>query len=678
MVVTTQILERLILVYVQLFKDKTMKNSLRYIVVFLLLSTWGCADYLDKQPDDMKTEEMVWTSRKETEGYLANVYAALPLNDFHRGDPWLGCSDEIDLTWSVHPTYAINLGNWSPSTNFYNKFNLYYRAIKSSLIFESNVHRCYELSVELQNQYRAEVKFLRGYYYWLLLKQYGPFALIDQVYPEDTDWNKFSRLPFDECVSYICDLMDESAEELPLHWRDETSNLGRPNKLVCQAVKSQVLLLAASPQWNGNKEYSTFKNLDGTSLANTNYEENKWRLAAEASKKLIDMAENNPDAGLKLYKNHENGEGDIFNPYKSYAYANLKNWNCEVIFGRTNQTMHTSWMIHTSPGPNNLGGVGPTQRVVDAFLMENGKPIEDPESGYIESGFAKTGGGNWNPNNRDLNSERTKMISDIREYVSYGHWPGEWNMYANREPRFYASILYNKRVIPQLPTDQVKRDFYSSPGQENGYGRVELYYGGKSRQSGSYTFYSQTGYLALKGVDFKADMRDRVYPEQYGDIYIRYAEILLNYIEALNEYDPKHSDIRKYWDLIRERAGVPSAFIATPTIIGDKEQQREMILRERQIELCFEGDRYLTTRRRWLAHTPDTEGTVDTRKYGDGGRMWGMAINAGNSSTNSFEFTDFYTRVPFETRVFEKSYYLFPIPESEIDRNKSMVQNPWW
>ena len=58
------------------------------------------------------------------------------------------------------------------------------------------------------------------------------------------------------------------------------------------------------------------------------------------------------------------------------------------------------------------------------------------------------------------------------------------------------------------------------------------------------------------------------------NVYIRYATILLNYIEALNEYDPTHADIRKYWDMIRERAGVPSAFVASPQIAGDKNLQR--------------------------------------------------------------------------------------------------------
>ncbi|MGI6048311.1 MAG: RagB/SusD family nutrient uptake outer membrane protein [Petrimonas sp.] len=656
-----------------------MKHTYIYLLIAFIVGFTGCADFLDKQPDDMKTDEMVWSSRTEVERYLANVYAAIPAHNLHQDDPWLGLSDEIDLSWTVYSTYPINLGNWDTGSWFYRKYETWYRAIRASFVFENNVDRCQELSADLKKQYKAEVKFLRGYYYWLLLRQYGPIILVKEEQPSNVDWLGFSRSSFDECAEYICQLMDEAAEDLPVHWQNNTGWFGKPNKIVCKSVKSIVLTHAASPQWNGNSEYTDFKNKDGTPLANTTYDENKWKKAAEACKEVITISETQPDANLRLYKNNEQ-EGGAFNPYKSLVDVQIKAWNCEVIFGRYGNYHTEAWMIHTSPSPNNLGGVGPTQRLVDAFLMKNGKPIEDPTSGYLATGFATEPGDNWNPKNRNINTNdgRIGMIADIRACEAWGHWAREWNMYANREPRFYANILYNKRVIPQIPDDVAKRNYYSSAGQQNGYGRVELYYGGASRQSGSTTFFSRTGYLAFKNVDPMANMRDRVFPRQYMNVFIRYATILLNYIEALNEYDPTHADIRKYWDMIRERAGVPSVFVASPHITGNKDLQREFIIRERQIELAMEGDRYFTTRRRWLAHTPDLGGVIDDRKYGDGGRMWGMDINAGDANANNFDFTGFYNVVPFEERVFKKAYYLFPIPQTEIDISENLVQNPWW
>ncbi|HAE42132.1 MAG TPA: RagB/SusD family nutrient uptake outer membrane protein, partial [Clostridiales bacterium] len=556
---------------------------------------------MEKLPDDMKTDEIVWNSRKEVEKYLANVYAGIENPALEKYDPWLGLSDEVDLTWTVHPTYGINLGNWAPNTNFHNKYSLWYRAIRASFVFENNVDRCGEISPDLKTRYKAEVKFLRGYYYWLLLRQYGPVILLKELQPSDADFANMMRAPFDECVDYIVQMMDEAEVDLPLHWWDDQNNMGRPNKIVCKSVKSTVLTYAASPQWNGNVEYSNFNNPDGTPLVNTTYDESKWKRAAEASRDVINISENQPEANLRLYKNNEDGGGD-FNPYKSLVDLHVKKWNSEVIFGKyaIYQGPPHSWMIHSSPGPNNLGGNAPTQRVVDAFLMENGKTIDDPTSGYVETGFASTPNQHWNPSNRNVNTEegRKQIISDIRESKAWGHWEGDWNMYANREPRFYASVMYNRRIIPQLPDDIDKRNYYNSAGQKDGYARVEFYYGGLSRQSGSYTFFPRTGYLVQKKNDPQANMRDREYPNSYMSVFIRYAQIMLDYIEALNEYDPNNADIRKYWDMIRERAGVPSAFITNPEIAGNKELQREFILRERQIELAFEGDRYFTSRRR--------------------------------------------------------------------------------
>src|SRR5690606_27065361 len=405
-------------------------------------------------------------------------------------DPWLGLSDEIDLSWTVYNTYPINLGNWDPNSGFYNKYALWYRAIRASYVFENNVDKCTQLSEALKTQYKAEVKFLRGYYYWLLLRQYGPVVLIRELYPNDADFASMPREPFDNVVNYIVEMMDEAEKDLPLHWWDDQNQMGKPNKIVCKSVKSIVLTYAASPQWNGNSEYADFKNLDGTLLVNTTYDESKWKRAAEASKEVINISENNPESRLRLYKNSEGG-GESFNPYKSLVDVHLKKWNSEIIFAAAGEGNTQAWMIHTSPGPNNLGGVGPTQRIVDAFLMENGKTIDDPTSGYVASGFATTPHVKWNPNNRDVSTEegRKQIIADIRESRAWGHWEGDWNMYANREPRFYAAILYNKRIIPQLPDDKEKRDYYNSPGQKDGFGRAELYYGGVSRQSGSYTFF---------------------------------------------------------------------------------------------------------------------------------------------------------------------------------------------
>lgn len=631
-----------------------------YFLVSCLLMFASCSDFLDKMPDDQKTMEMVWKSQKETEAYLYNVYARLP-NDagIWEAVPWIGASDEADMVWERYMTASINMGNWGPTNVYYDPWNGYYQAIRASFTFENNVDKCYELTETLKKQYKAEVKFLRGYYYWLLLKQYGPFVLIKKETSFDDDWNKYSRTPYDECVQYICQMMDEAQVDLPLNWVKNQKWLGKPDQMACKAVKSQVLLMAASPQWNGNSDYATFKNLDGTPLTNTIYSIDKWKQAAVAAKAVIDAAESAPKGQeIKLYKNNENGDA-VFNPFKSVRDLHLVKWNCEVLWATTNADID-GLEKHATPRPGGWNGLGPTQRMVDAFYTVNGKTIDDPTSGYQESGFANVAHPNWVNDN----------IDEIQQGDSWGNRAGEWSMYANREARFYASILYNGRPLPQVSKDD--RNIYSSSKNKNGWGRVELYAGGVSGAGGA--DHSTTGYLLLKFVNYNSNPYRNQFSAWRQKTYIRLAEIYLNYIEALNEYDPNNTDIKKYWDLIRERAGLPSIFDTYPTIKGNRDKQLEYIIRERQIELCFEGDRYFTTRRRLLSDKTDTSRPVERRMYGDSGPMYGLNVNVGDD----FNSTNFYNRTPFETRVFTKKMYLFPISQAEMDRNKSMVQNPGW
>jgi hypothetical protein len=614
-------------------------------------------------PDDQKTMDMVWKSQKETEKYLYNVYSNLPsLSDFwDNGAPWIAISDELDIPWERYNSSSINVGAWNPTTNYHDVWNPYYKAIRASFVFENNVDKCAELSDNLKTQYKAEVKFLRGFYYWLLLKQYGPFVLIENETDQNDDWNTYPRTPYDKCVEYICRMMNEAQAGLPFSWKATNQTwLGKPDQMACKAVKAKVLIMAASPQWNGNPDYANFKNHDGTPLvSNTTATPDleKWREAAQAAKDVIDEAEQN--GNIKLYRNDEHGDA-VFNPYKSVQDVHLVKWNCEYLWGTT-YSHFNDLERHATPRPGGWNGLAPTQRVVDAFYMLNGKTIQDVTSGYQETGFAATAHPNWTNDN----------VNEIRQRNNWGHRIGEWNMYANREARFYASILYNKRPLPQV-TDE-DRDNYSSNANKNGWGQVELYAKGAAGFEGN-ADHSTTGYLLLKFVNSGSNPYRNVWSAWRQVTYIRLAEIYLDYIEALNEYEPAHAHIKKYWDLIRERAGLPSIFDTYPSIQGDKDKQLEYIIRERQVELCFESDRYFTTHRRLLSGKEDTNNPPEKRMYGDNGPLYGLNVLAGDN----FNATDFYTRTPFEMRVFEKKMYLFPITQYEMDRNKSMVQNPGW
>lgn len=673
-----------------------MKKNIIVIVSVLLLS--GCS-YLDKMPDDMKTDEMVWTNRNEVYSYLTNIYAVLPEKNCVESDwngLWLGLSDELDLPWS--PFNALTEGSWDPTTPTNNIWTSYYKAIRASLEFEANVGRCTELAKDFRTRYTGESIFLRGYYYFLLVRQYGPVVLIKERMPDSADYSNMQRSSFDDCIDYIVECMDQAYELLPYAYSD--NDLGRPTKVACDAVKAQALLLAASEQWNGNSDYYTMlRNKDGLPLVSSSYDVNKWKKAADAAKSVIDLAEqHHSETHLGLYYGKDNDVNSVgYNPYKAYYNIEMTGWNEEIIFGSV-AIARSAWndypprygyMYHCLPSNGKYkfnNGAAPTLRLVDAFYMENGRGIEDPESGYVEEGFASSNGKHYNPVTAgepkfDESTEkgRKALIDDLKNLESWGHSKGDWNMFVNREPRFYASINYNHRVQLFYPSDEEwMNSLNNRADQQDGWGRLEVYYGGMSNND-NLTYYPHTGMMVQKRI-VPGDFSNQKFANNFVTVYVRYGEILLDYIEALNEYDPSNADIRKYWDMIRKRAGLPSIFDTYPEIAGDKDAQRKYILRERQVELNLEGDRFWTCHRRLLCldSSANNVSSNEVGKFGDYGPVWGLSTRAGDPKTNSFKSTAFYKRTIIETRVFKKQFYLFPIPQTEIDKSPGLTQNPWW
>jgi hypothetical protein len=177
---------------------------------------------------------------------------------------------------------------------------------------------------------------------------------------------------------------------------------------------------------------------------------------------------------------------------------------------------------------------------------------------------------------------------------------------------------------------------------------------GNSGSSQSQWDFSPTGYIARKNMI----VGDRGVGGRALVLY-RLANVYLNYAEALNEYDPGNPDILNYLNKIRERAGIPGYGDepAVP-IPASQEEMREAIHKERRVEFAFESVRWFDTRRWKIAE--------DT----DNGAQYGLDINS--------DPPNFYNVVRFETRVFEKKHYLFPIPLDETLINNLLVQNTGW
>lgn len=235
-------------------------------------------------------------------------------------------------------------------------------------------------------------------------------------------------------------------------------------------------------------------------------------------------------------------------------------------------------------------------------------------------------------------------------------------MYVDREARFYVSILFNGQPVLAAPS-QDDRNYYSSSENIDGRGRVEFYYNGKSGVLATATG-DITGYNVQKGMNPASNPRTS--STNYRPyIHIRYGEILLDYIEALNEYDPGNAAIIKYLDEIRSRADLPGFATVYPGKIGQQAAMRDVILRERQIELCFEGDRYFTLIRRKLMNDPKIQ------------QVYRMNVGE-NDNGQGFAFEGFYKRTLLQSRYWNDKMYLFPIAQTDMEKDQALVQNPLW
>ena len=602
----------------------------------------SCVDYLDKESDTELTLPMVFEDKTRTEGWLANVYSHVP-------DPYWGYARKLgwdilsdDMTaserwrqwdWKVIP---MLLGEWTPSTDWDgNYWSRLPQLIREANIFIENVHPLPDqgISATEVTYMKAEMRFMIAYYYYLLSNTYGPVPFKPN-YIAPTDFNLADLMegqrPYYEVVDWVDKELKEVAEILPAKYT-EARKYGRATSIMCLAVRARMLLFAASPLVNGNPDYANHKNKDGENLFSTTADKTKWAYAAQACKELIDAAE---AAGHKLYtEKNDDGTIDPFMSYQNLFLTRYDEGNTEILFARPGGSEYGEYEKHATPAASGgSGGLGVTQSLVDAFFMENGLPINDDNSEYVETGYSVS------------DETRDNTVWDTE--VNGGEISKEntYNMYCHREPRFYITVSYNNSYFTQEK-------------------RVFNFFNGSADNPHTHDA-PQNGYLIRKKISPDLNVKQGTYKYRPGIVY-RLGEAYLNYAEALNESDPGNGDILVYLNKIRERAGIrqyttgatDDNFIHVD--LNDQAEMRKLIRAERRVELSCEGIRY-DDLRRWK----EAENVLN-------GDFYGMNFSGKDNSS-------FYVRTPYLKRVYKKAYYWFPIHQSEIDKNDKLVQSPYW
>ncbi len=604
-------------------KMKFRKSLIVALCLGMILSEGCKKDFFDTVPDNIVTVDGIFTNRGQTERWLAGLYSSIP-QPWAREDTYAFgyTTDELDVSNWANP--ALNSGALAATSVNMGSLG-FYEKIRLASIFLENVDKNQEILAlsngsQIIKEYKGEAQFLRAYYYWLLMKQFGPVEIMPLKAGGPDDNYQIPRSTWDDCVAFVLKEIAEAKANLPVNnftpgtMDVDPNRTGRINQIIASAVEAQILLYHASPLFNGNTELSDFRNLDGTVLFNQTYDASRWNKAAAAAKVAIDLAENN---GKALYKVADP------DPFRA-AFLSCRNmywdgWKTEGIWIRT-AAQSGYWEYSAAPRAvqgSPWNGIAVMQELVDDFRMADGSTIQESSS-YNETSYVGTG----------------------NAYYA----AGTNSMYTNREPRFYVDVSFNGSAIPGIP----------KPGQT----RVEYFYTGNSGKAGETRNWPKTGYTARKNIHPTFSFSPYVYVPRPGMI-IRLAELYLIYAEALNESDPGNPDVLKYLNLVRQRGGIPAV------VGGSQSQVRELIRKERRIELCYEnGARYFDVRR-WKL--------VEQAGYRQGGAYYGMDIDAGNSLSDPA----FHKRkIAFTRAVWQRKYYFYPYGQDEMDRNKQLVQFP--
>jgi len=597
-----------------------MKKIIYFLIIIYGLLSSSCEDYLDKAPDQDLTIKETFSNYRYALMFRNGVYYNLPwelvlTNDWGH-NPFVIAADEMD---DSHPqgvfAYLINQGAWSADNVPQDIWNFAYQGIRKTNIFLEHIDEIPVADEDERERWRGEMHFLRAFFHFGLLRIYGPLNYVNKSYPMDADFTELmKRIPLDEYIGHIYDDLAIAESSLPMKLSaDESSNLaGIPTQASCMAMKMRILLYSASPLWNGNEDYANFKNAEKQNLFPA-YDANRWKIAADYGKQTITALE---AAGYKLYHSQND------DPVANYRDIFMDDFNDEVLFAKNFNNWDWPERVSNPTGMGGWGACSPTQELIDAYEMEDGStpitgynsdgsPIINPASGYSETGIS--------------------TIADPKGY----YLSGISYMYTKREPRFYATINYNSAFWKTRRLNFLK-------------GATDGFKGGPD--------YTTTGYMMRKFLDEKGvDILQGRFTNKSW-IYYRLGELYLNYAEALNEASGPVADVYTYVNAIRNRSGLPD--LATGL---NKDQMREKIRHERQVELTFESHRYFDCHRWKIAEITDNRA------------IHGMNIFSTTAQA-------FYRRVVVETRVFETpKHYLWPIQQNEINKAPNLyIQNPGW
>lgn len=641
-----------------------MKNRIYTIIAcFLATVIYSCSDVLNQAPDGKISLEEVFGDNDKTMYYLNTCYSGINakgcLYFFWSRGPVNWCddswdADDLDVSWAASRRYYDGNASASDFPANYNagdsgnesvSWARSFQRIRNCAVFLQNIPNAKVNSKSDRSRWTAEAHILRAYYYSELLMWFGcSLPIIREPYTYDADFSKVERSSFHDVVEFIVEDCDAAlaCEELP--WRITTdSEAMRMTKAVAWAIKSRMTLFAASPLYNDGNNY--------------------WEEAYSVNKAAVQALESN---GYALYDKLNQaavwGDEKAYLPTAASQYFNEYFCNSGA-YAADPADKETIYQLRDGANLDlaNVDGIGailgyktgtcPSQELVDAFETIDGQPVLDLAKPYLDEQHLK-------PNYNSSNTTYDKN-----------------NPYANRDPRFYATVYYNGSKRYCNWSTEAEKNSFENLGQGKGENvRIittwDAYEDAKGNiinspeplmgRSMTGRTPTRTGYFQRKFLHPNSGVEMRLNGARHKDY--RLAEIYLNFAEAAMEAGHTDEAIT-YVNKVRARAGMPGL----PAGLSG-ENLRQRIHNERRVEFALEGNRYFDVRR-W--HKPDEDLSATDRW------ITGAHITHMQDGTYKYERT-----ILKERQCYTNKWLKMPIPLTEVNNMRAITgedwQNPGW
>ncbi|WP_299230338.1 RagB/SusD family nutrient uptake outer membrane protein [uncultured Bacteroides sp.] len=552
----------------------------KYILLCLSVGLMSSCNFMDCDESDYYELDEIQQSYSRVKQFVTNVYGYLP-SDFCSLD---GAMQDAATDDAVHVYETSNIqrfvnGTWSANYTIDDQYGKYYNGIHDANFYLENLVGLdfkdweygddYESWMHDYKYHEYEIRFLRAYFYFELVRRYQRVPLITKVLSIDEVNNSKPVDSPQEIFDFIISECDEIKDELPVNYNDfKDKEYGRITKGAVLALKARASLYAASPLYSESSQ-------------------SKWVAAAKAAYEIIGQ---HSQLGYDLDKSFAN----LFGP--------KNNMSKEVILarptGQNNGFESSNFPMGVKSGKTSTC---PTENLASAFDMKDGTPFD------------------WN---------------------NPAHAA---NPYKNRDPRFYLTIVHNEMIWPA-----------KNP--------VEIWEGGANALPLNNA--TTTGYYLRKYVNNEISFEPGAPTAKahHNWVLFRYAEVLLNYAEAMvNAYnDPTYKDdvcmmsAEEALNMVRNRNGVKM-----PAITGkNADEFLACVKHERRVELAFEGHRFWDLRR-WKS----LEESMDI-----------YAVKVEKDDDGAMHYTPFL----METRDMDEKLYFYPIANTEMFKNDNLVQNPGW